>query len=1031
MNNVLQIKYDEQKQAQIISDGLKTADRYINKNYLNNLSDYNVLPLDEQEKDISFLRLYKIEKLIYDKKEDANDKLISVYSALLNIDSSALLLLNGQKTCVNIYIGIRSNENAAVAGTVLEKSFEGNFPGSTLTKMNNREISDVMSHAISNAQTASLKNVSCVTVVPSMRDENKDKYIQGIDKFLNTMQGEEFTAVLIAQPLTKVDVELRKRGLEELYSALSPFSKTSLAYGENYSKAVTKGMCENFSHSVNSSISNTTSNSKSDSVTRNSGMNFGIYGSGGNTGSSRGYTVGTTWTNGVTTGDSDTYSRGTNSSVSETDGTSKTITSEHHNKSVFSLMERIDEQLKRIKDCEGYGMWECAGYFVSENIKTSIVAANTYKALMLGNDTSVENSYINIWDMRSSDVMRERVLEYVTYGLHPVIGINAENGYNGQLVTPGNCISGKELPILMGTPRKAVAGVPVSTIAEFGRNVFEQNKNDDQSKIRLGRVHHMGKTEEVSVNLDLNSFSSHCFITGSTGSGKSNTVYGLLDKFNQNNIPFLIIEPAKGEYKDAFGGLKDINIFTTNPYIGQTLKINPFSFPPQIHVLEHIDRLIEIFNACWEMYAAMPAILKEAVEKIYIEKGWDLVNSMYRGSGNPEFPTFNDLLAVLPNIIGNSSYSADTKGDYVGALVTRVTSLTNGISGHVFCDNYELPNSVLFDENTIVDLSRVGSSETKSLIMGIIVLKLTEHRISASNKANSSLRHITVLEEAHNLLKKTNVQNAGSNVIGKSVEMICNSIAEMRTYGEGFIIVDQSPMSVDSAAIKNTNTKIVMRLPERNDCEAMAGSVNLNEEQKKEISKLETGIAVVMQNNWLESVLAHVDYYENNNGAAVVTDTYASIKALRSAVVTELLKQYIADGSIDVERMARIIDSINVSIHKKSEYKRRISNALSLLSQKRDIDLFCKTLYNTCGADAVFNVIEPIIQPSKDKEKGIYSKESVEQWKAKLSAEIALHIDIPAQYAPTLIDHLLYVQEERCKNVDYYEVQRILNAEIK
>ena len=26
------------------------------------------------------------------------------------------------------------------------------------------------------------------------------------------------------------------------------------------------------------------------------------------------------------------------------------------------------------------------------------------------------------------------------------------------------------------------------------------------------------------------------------------------------------------------------------------LKINPFSFPDDIHVLEHIDRLIEIFN---------------------------------------------------------------------------------------------------------------------------------------------------------------------------------------------------------------------------------------------------------------------------------------------------------------------------------------------------------------------------------------------------------------------------------------------------
>ena len=88
----------------------------------------------------------------------------------------------------------------------------------------------------------------------------------------------------------------------------------------------------------------------------------------------------------------------------------------------------------------------------------------------------------------------------------------------------------------------------------------------------------------------------------------------------ENDIPFLIVEPAKGEYKDVFGAVENINIFTTNSLIGQMLKLNPFRFDPGIHILEHLDRLIEIFNACWEMYAAMPAILKDAVEKSYIEK---------------------------------------------------------------------------------------------------------------------------------------------------------------------------------------------------------------------------------------------------------------------------------------------------------------------------------------------------------------------------------------------------------------------------
>ena len=128
----------------------------------------------------------------------------------------------------------------------------------------------------------------------------------------------------------------------------------------------------------------------------------------------------------------------------------------------------------------------------------------------------------------------------------------------------------------------------------------------------------------------------------------------------------------------------------------------------------------------------------------------------------------------------------------------------------------------------IVDLSRVGSSETKSLIMGMLVLKLQEYRMTRSTTLNSPLKHVTVLEEAHNILKRTSSEQTmeGSNLIGKSVEMIANSIAEMRTYGQGFIIADQAPALLDMAVIRNTNTKIIMRLPDFSDRELVGKSAN-------------------------------------------------------------------------------------------------------------------------------------------------------------------------------------------------------------
>ena len=161
------------------------------------------------------------------------------------------------------------------------------------------------------------------------------------------------------------------------------------------------------------------------------------------------------------------------------------------------------------------------------------------------------------------------------------------------------------------------------------------------------------------------------------------------------------------------------------------------------------------------------------------------------------------------------------------------------------------------DKPCIVDLSRVGSSETKSMLMGVMFLKLQEYRISSSLSQNSNLKHITVLEEAHNLLRRTSAEQSqeGANLQGKAVEMISNAIAEMRTYGEGFIIADQAPGLLDQSVIRNTNTKIILRLPDWDDRNLVGKAANLKDEQIEELARLRTGCAAVYQNDWQEAVL--------------------------------------------------------------------------------------------------------------------------------------------------------------------------------
>ena len=108
----------------------------------------------------------------------------------------------------------------------------------------------------------------------------------------------------------------------------------------------------------------------------------------------------------------------------------------------------------------------------------------------------------------------------------------------------------------------------------------------------------------------------------------------------------------------VFGGRDDVNVFGTNSKYTPLLSINPFAFPDGVDVLEHMDRIIEVFNASWPMYAAMPAILKDALEQVYISCGWDLLTSTCSHEA-PVFPTFADLLDILPKVIKDAAYSQE------------------------------------------------------------------------------------------------------------------------------------------------------------------------------------------------------------------------------------------------------------------------------------------------------------------------------------------------------------------------------------
>ncbi len=875
-----ELEATQTKRNNALNGSLNNASAIITKDYLDRLEAYEIITPSTEDIDIDIAecgKFYKLSKLVVNQEENFLNKLTTIVNVASAIDCSIATIIRSDGSRIDYYFGILSKnardqkeisvKRRMADAVAFRGALMGNLVGSELEELSKAEVESFRKMALA-------KNGNCyssVSGIVALRDE-EDKsiegYVQGIENLVDSLKGQKYTIVMLADPVATSEIQVIKQGYELLHTELSTFARSSVTINESdtlsLSKARTDGISEGISKGIAMTQSKTKSRGKHFGGSASVGVSFVVS-------ANVGFNAGVNSSTADTTGQTDTTTKTSqrNKAVTDTTSSSKTagksIQLTYENRSIKALLDKIDAHLERLDECESFGAFDCAAYVIAEKRETALTVASNYNALMRGKDSSVQASHINSWfKQEDTDILAK----YIGSLVHPRFYQNKQDRI---IVTPASIISGDELAIQIGLPKKSVNGVTVVPMAPFGRNTLE-TKNET---IELGCLYHMGHNEgspgkEQKVKIDIESLSMHTFITGSTGSGKSTTIYSILDKLMQHDvkgsddkIKFMVIEPAKGEYKDRFGSYPDVKVYGTNYKKMPLLKINPFSFPDDIHVLEHIDRLIEIFNVCWPMYAAMPAVLKDSIERAYVVSGWNLETSECRylnPKGNPLFPSFMDVLRQINSVMDESAYSSDSKGDYKGALCTRLKSLTNGLYGLIF-NNDELSGTELFDSNVIVDLSRTGSSETKSLIMGLLVMKLQEYRMSNAMGGNSALKHVTVLEEAHNILKRTSTEQSseGSNLLGKSVEMLANSIAEMRTYGEGFMIADQAPGLMDMSVIRNTNTKIILRLPDLEDRELVGRAASLNEDQILEISRLRNFVAAVYQNNWLEPVLCNVD----------------------------------------------------------------------------------------------------------------------------------------------------------------------------
>lgn len=289
------------------------------------------------------------------------------------------------------------------------------------------------------------------------------------------------------------------------------------------------------------------------------------------------------------------------------------------------------------------------------------------------------------------------------------------------------------------------------------------------------------------------------------------------------------------------------------------LKINPFEpaayRDSQVRLQQHSEHFATLLNACLPSEDVIPILIDESVQYCLRVKtanaGIDIEKKL-----NPQmeqYPTMVSLSCAGNTVIKRKTYAQQTKDSFEEILRTRFQYLQRGTRGSILNTPKSVNYDELFSKPVVINLSCMAGSKDKALIMSLLLLALYEYRQSryshdAAYRAEAQKNHLThlmLIEEAHNVLMKPAPAAHGGSPEIAAADLFTNILSEIRSYGQGMMIVDQVPTRLIDDAIKNTNYKIMHRLTAPDDIEVMARGMSLNEEQRDIASSLEIGNAIV------------------------------------------------------------------------------------------------------------------------------------------------------------------------------------------
>ena len=858
-------------------------------------NDYvRLLPVEaSSQADLAFLEVEQVGKPDEGREKEYLKAIQTTLAASHDPRYTLIFIISSDGLWNKIYIGVNAlvpDAQPRIFAEQLGQFLCSNWPGTRVRSVT--DYKKIIDHI--HVPLSKYKYARAFTGIPSIKTgERPTEHPQNLDSFMRGLRGRPYIYMVIANPMPEREVNDIITACHTLSGQVRAFTKTTI------NRSSSRGTSASTAHSESDSVSTSTSTSKSDSSGTSgskgalgtvlekssragkglraaglagvSGLLFaaggpfllsGMLGMFGQLLPSSGNTTSTS----NSTSESESTSRSTSLSVTDgtTTGESLSFGQEYLNKHAEACDGLLEKTAARFETAKALGCWNVGVYMISDQAEGAAQGQAQYKALVSGEHSTSEPIRVHdlapLWDgqvQTSLDIFRHPPLRLFAPGtanrLYHPCGEAFEN-----LTTPLNT---EELSLLANLPLREMPGLPTQVAASFSLN--PPRISDPSAALHIGSVLEGGEEiGNLDYSVDLDSLTRHIFITGITGSGKSNTCRRLLASLMEAGKNFLVIEPAKDEYVQLALAYNQSQAFDRKiaVYIpGRTtwgsqpleeLQLNPFEIirmkGATVQVMPHLDRLKSILNASFPMYEILPVILEEALVDLYDSQGW-LEDTL--PPENVLCPTLDQLYNRVTGLVRDKGYEQRITDNITAALRTRIGSLMRGWKGRLFDQPVSTPWQDLFDRPVVINLQQMGDDADKCFTMALLMNFMYEYRQaqyeSEGSPESSQLRHLAIIEEAHRILRAASYKSDNANPQAKMGEMFADILAEIRAYGQGMAIIDQVPSKLVPDSLKNTNLKIVHRLVSADDRDAMASAMALTEDQAKVIARLKIGQAIV------------------------------------------------------------------------------------------------------------------------------------------------------------------------------------------